>query len=98
MRFYSPENEHELNIMRENFNITDIFGSDVYFDLDKKTLRKTKLLTLKNNELSSIIIRRIIKNSKKVNAEEYLTSKLSYDLSQQIDKEILNKLKNEYNL
>jgi hypothetical protein len=88
---YEFENQKELDIIKEHFDIENVFDKNAYYNLDKRALRRIKLLMLKNDELSDIL-RKIIKNSKEVDSEEYFGSLLSDELAREIDKEIMRKI------
>ena len=72
---YKFENQNEINLI-ENYFSKDIEGEYAYYHMNKKQLRKIKLLIIKRDEFSEIL-EKVIKNSVEVTTEDMLVRIMS---------------------
>jgi len=92
---YKYENLFEKAIVEKYFKIEHLNStkSTIYYSiLGTKELRKIKLLLLKQDE-TAIIIQKILTCSKETNISDLMEWKLSAEIAEGIDREIINKLK-----
>ena len=87
---YKYSKKEELELITNNFNINAKNYNDIYYSISLKQLRKIKIFTIDGN----LKLKKIIEKSKKVNAEDVLLAILSFDLSTEIDKEIIRNIIN----
>jgi hypothetical protein len=91
---YKFENLFEKSIVEKYFNIEylNITRSTIYYSiLSIKELRKIKLLLLNQDEISGII-QKILDYSTKANISDLMEWKLSAEIAEGIDREILKSL------
>lgn len=86
--FYKAENDKEIQIIKNNFKIHAEHNNDIFYEISLKQQRKAKILILEGD----LILKKIIEKSETKTAEDVLTLKLSYELAQGIDKEIIKRL------
>lgn len=92
---YEFKNLNEKEIIEKYFNIFYSDNTIICFTYDSniKLKRKIKLLMLRQDELSKIL-KQILDNSSLISASDAMEMKLSQELAKEIDKQILEKLKN----
>ena len=90
---YIIQNDYEKEVIEKYFNVEKIYDKLVFYKKSKsiRSIRKIKLLILKNNELSKIL-EKIINESIVTDRSEILEYDLCEDLSKSIDKEIIKSL------
>lgn len=88
---YKYDDINEIKIVSRYFDFDYFMNGYIYYHTNKITMRKIKLLIIEGNEISETL-RKIIKNSKIIDASDMLENKLSNELAASIDKKILMKL------
>lgn len=90
---YKFENETERIFIEKYFNNVEIMDNDAYYSsMSQRDLRKFKLLILNNNE-SSLLFKKIFRNSEITIIQDMFERKLSRELSNEIDIEIIKSLR-----
>ena len=95
---YIIQNDYEKEVIEKYFKVEKIYDKLVFYKKSKsiRSIRKIKLLILKNNELSKTI-QKIVKESIVTDRGEMYEHDLGEDLSKSIDKEIIKSLFNAGN-
>jgi len=88
---YIIKNQTEKVLIEKYFNVVEVLIDDnmnIYYLLSKKELRKIKLLTLNDDELS-LLLKKIFKKSEIADAQQMMERNLSRELAKEIDNSIL---------